>query len=89
MAEELNHAACVDLLMNEYGIQKVHRAEVMIEVKRIWDSVQMPHFVIIRSVRGFAPMSTKGPLEGILQRHRTHEPKHRKGSFEYQPGHKR
>jgi hypothetical protein len=89
MPEELNHKACVDLLMNEYGVSKAHRSEIMNEVKRIWDAVRMPHFVIIRSIRGFAPMSVTRPLETVLQRHQTHPPKHKKGSPEYRPGQKR
>jgi hypothetical protein len=89
MAEELNHKACVNLLMNEYGIPKEHRQEVMNEVKRIWDPVRMPHFVIIRSIRGFVPVAATRSLENFLERNQTHPPKHKKGSHEYNPGQQR
>lgn len=86
MKEALNHKACVDLLMNEYGVRKEHRAEILNEVMRIWHAVSMPHFVIIRSIRGFAPMAQTRTLEGLLERRKTHEPKHKKGSADYRPG---
>jgi hypothetical protein len=89
MREELNHKACVDLLMSEYGVQKEHRAVIMDEVKRIWDPVHMPHFVIIRSIRGFVPMSAARNLENLLEQRKTHPPKHKKGSPEYRPGQNR
>lgn len=89
MAEELNHKACVDLLMNEYGVKKEHRPAILTEVLRIWHPERMPHFVIIRSIRGFMPVGVTHSLEMLLEQHKTHEPKHKKGSNDYQPGKKR
>lgn len=86
MAEELNHKACVDLLVNEYGIPKEYRSEIMNEVKRIWHPERMPHFVIIRSIRGYLPVSATRNLETFLDSHKTHEPKHKKGSLAYREG---
>jgi hypothetical protein len=85
MREELNHKACVNLLMNEYGVPKVHRPEILAEVVRIWDCVHMPHFVIIRSIRGFLPVAATRQLENLLEGYKTHPPKHKKGSLEYRP----
>lgn len=89
MAEELNHKACVDLLMGEYGISKEDRGQILDEVMRIWDPVRMPHFVIIRSVRGFAAVPQTRTLEMLLERLKTHPPKHKKGSPEYRKGARR
>ncbi|MDB4992462.1 MAG: hypothetical protein JWL75_707 [Parcubacteria group bacterium] len=75
--------------MDEYGVQKTHRAEIMEEVKRIYDSVRMPHFVIIRSIRGYVPVGATRPLECLLEQYKTHPPKHKKGSSEYNPGQQR
>ena len=77
--------SCARLLMDEYGVPKDKLHEVIEHIAQIYDAVDFPHFVIVRSVRGFVPMPRTRPLENFLERNRTHEPKHHRGSMERRP----
>lgn len=77
--------ACARLLMDEYGVPKDKLDGVLDHIARVYDCVRMPHFVIVRSVRGFLPIPQTRPLENFLEQHKTHPPKHNKGQMERRP----
>ena len=79
------HVACAKLLMDEYGLNKDLLDEVIQRIEAIYHNVDMPHFVIIRSIRGFVPIPQTRTLQYFLERNQTHPPKHKKGEPEYNP----
>lgn len=73
------HVACAKLLMDEYGLSKDLLDEVIDRIVAIYDNVTMPHFVIIRGIRGYALVPQTEELESYLELHKSHPPKHVKG----------
>jgi hypothetical protein len=78
-------SSCAKLLMDEYGVPKDKLYEVIGLIAAIYDHLRMYHSIIILSIRGFTPVPETQALENFLELHRTHPPRHKKGSVEREP----
>jgi hypothetical protein len=75
------HGHCATALMDDYGVAKKHRLEILKEIQAIYDQQAMIHSVIITGVRGWKTVPSTYQLRHVLDSHKTHAPKNHKPSW--------